>query len=381
MSTRTQRRGLAEHAIVALLDDRPGAHMAELGRVAEIPLPGRDPVRLQDGADPAGIVPGFDEADKRLQRLLDTTVHCPEPLRAWALEEVLLRRGELELHVALYAQPSPANENDAMARLTLRFQTSSGHVEGRVEDLSVRRHAASRSDRLAQARARAASKPQATPRPAPAPVVRPERGYVLDIDDDDDDDLPPPFDPGRMFEDGQPVGPPRARTIVYRNSRLIGLFGLFLAAVGTWWVKSTNEEAIAHERFNQRLAKREAAARKAQAATAPSAAGTTVRLAGSPALTGELDEHEVTEALLPIIEAVGRCYQELEGWATLPPEGTVAFLVSLGQDRVVGDVTVGEASLDAEEVIDCAAQAFEHLSGLEPGDGAAAVGLTLRFSG
>ncbi len=371
MSTGNKRRGTADHAIVALLDGQPGAFKAELGRLDEVPLPGRPAVTLAQGSDPGGVVPGYTEALTRQARLLGTVVHCPREPVTYALEEVLIRRGEVELHLVLFDTRDPASENQAMARLTLRFQTATSHVEGRTEALTVRRHAASRAQRLAQARQRAGSAAPARRRePAgPEPVAAAD-AYSLDIDDDDDD-LPPPFDPQRLF-DGQ--GPPRAGGL-RSNARLIGLFGLFLATVFTWQVFSSNRDAIAHERFNQRLAERQAQFAQADAPT------TTVRLDAPPELVGDLDLDVVEEALYPAIDAVGDCYRELEGWATLPPEGTVSFTLSLPPGRVVSGVEVGPSSLDSERVITCAAQALETLSGLPPGAGDATVSVRLRFTG
>jgi hypothetical protein len=378
MSSGTGRRGTAEYRVVALLDDQPGAHKAELAQLQEIALPGRPALRLLDGVDSEGVIPGFAEALARHERLLQTLVHCPERPAAYALEDVLIHRGEVKLHLLLFASVRPGSENDGMARLTLRFQTASGHVEGRVEARTARRHAASRADRLAQARHRAGTATF-------APKLEPEsevaaNPYTLDIDDmyDEDDfdaDLPPPFDPDRLFKEGGPS----AKKSLGANARLVGLFALFLATVGTWQVFSANQEAVAHDKFNQRLAAREAKSRSAS--PQPDQVTTSVRLTGAPVLTGDLDRDAVEQSLLPVLEAVGVCYAELEGWATLPPEGAVTFTVALRPGRLVDQVIASERTLESEDVVDCSVEAFRGLRGLEPGEGSASLGLTLRFSG
>lgn len=361
--------------MVALLDDQPGAYKAELAQLQEIALPGRPAVLLVDGVDSGGVIPGFAEALARHERLLQTLVHCPERPAAYALEDVLIRRGEVKLHLLLFASDRPGSENDGMARLTLRFQTASGYVEGRVVARTARRHAASRADRLAQARHRAGAAKFA-PKLEPEPEVA-TNPYTLDMYDEDDldDDLPPPFDPGRMFKEGGPS----AKKPLEANARLVGLFALFLAAVGTWQVFSANQGAVAHDKLNQRLAAREAKSRSAS--PQPDQATTSVRLTGAPVLTGDLDQDAVEQSLLPVLEAVGVCYAELEGWATLPPEGAVTFTVALRPGRLVDQVIVSERTLESEDVVDCSVEAFRGLRGLAPGEGSASLGLTLRFSG
>ena len=258
-----------------------------------------------------------------------------------------------------------------MAQLTLRFQTGSDQAAGRVEPRTVRRHAATRGDRLAHARERAQEDGgrARTPQPPPAPANR----YSLDIDDDGDD-LPPPFDPDRMFAEPGSKG---ERSV--NLGRLVGLFVLFLATVATWRIVETNQEGVAHDRFNQRLAEREALARSA--AAEPSTTSTSVRLQGSLTVTGTVDSEALEEGLLSALGDIGRCYADQEGWATLPPEGTVGFQLDLGAAGNVMDVVVLSQALDADGVVDCAVQVFRGLEGLTAGEGSSTVGLTLVFSG
>jgi hypothetical protein len=366
MSRAPRRRAASTHAIIALLDDRPGDHKALLKDLIEVPLPGRPPVTLGKGQDPTGCVPGFSEALSRRERLLSTLVHCPEKPLAFALNRVLLRSGEVELHLVIFASTQPNTPRQAMAQLVLRFQAGSGHVEARVQSTTHNRLAEKRADRLAAARRTSGAKPAATDSSR-----EPEGLYTLTIDDDTD--LPPPFNPDRLFDPENRPGAKRGAKI-----RVLGLFGLFLATVATWQIFETNQDAVAHERFNQRLVDREAEARSETDA----ASTTTVRLGATPVAVGDLDMSDFENALLPVLERVGECYQNIEGWATLPPEGLVSFEMVLAAHRRVESVTVVRQELDSDAVVACAVEALEGLSaGLESESGNATVSLMLRFSG
>ncbi len=342
-----------------------------LSELREVPLPEREPVTLRGGRDPHGVLPGLEEALSRRKRILQTQVHCPSAPVSYALEKVLVTPGEVEVHVALFATLNPEKQNLSIATLTLRFQTGSGHLEGRVVPRAAQRHARTRSRRRAQAMERAVVESEA--------LLAPQ--FDIEIEDEDEDEEPEETAP--EAETTQAKGPARTGTHMGASgslARLLGLFFLFLATVGTWRIYQANQEARQHDEVNAQLAEQERSRR--QKAGEETVSTTQVRLGSPPVITGALDADDLLEALLAPMVRLESCYRTIEGVKTLPAEGDMVLTVDFGGKGQVREVTLEQDSLESEEVARCAVDVLYDLSGQVPEDGHdAQVALSFTFRG
>ncbi len=331
--------------------------LVDLTSLEEVPRPGRGPVTLSGGHDPEGLVPGFDEALRRRARLLNTLVQSPAVLRSYALDRVLITAGEGEVDFLLYAVARPDELDAPAVRLVLRVQVESGAVLGKVVPEGRRPSGRAARRALAQRRTR---------RPATVPLAtttseQPAAPATV----------PTPTAPSPAVS--APESPPEAGSWATRplvvlgaNTRLVVLFSLFLATVVSWQVIQTNRSEIVQDRFNRVVAEREQTRRQAEGSE--QVTPTRVRLEGVPVLVGGLAVEPVEEALLATVDAVSACYSRVEGWQTLPAEGTLTVHIDLGLRGRAREVVVVEDTVGSEGVLACASDAFGAFAGPAPQD-------------